>query len=123
MAQPIATHTASTSRATAEHNAILDTIQDYIDGANGNMEVLRRAYHPNSLINGQPIQALFDSVARAGETSASARIDNIDRTGAAASAKVIVEDWHGNNYVEYLHLIKQNGSWQIISKAFDHYAV
>lgn len=113
--------TRTTSNSTAEHEAILATIQDYIDGANGDLSLLDKAYHPASLINGRPIKALYDSVTRAGDTEATARIDSIDRTGRAASAKVIVEGWHGYNYAEYLHLVRHQGTWQIVSKVFDEY--
>jgi hypothetical protein len=30
--------------------------------------------------------------------------------------KVIIEDWHGINFVEFFHLIKTNGGWKISSK-------
>lgn len=49
-------------------------------------------------------------------------IDFIDITGPVASTKIIIENWHGNQYVEYLQLLKFPGTgWQIISKAFDGY--
>ncbi|WP_297863262.1 nuclear transport factor 2 family protein [uncultured Acidaminococcus sp.] len=107
---------------TKEYNAVRRTIDDYIEGANGDMVRLKRAYHKNALINGMPIQALFDSVERNGRTNATGRLDYLDISGQAASAKVIIENWHGNQYVEYLQLLKfpQTG-WQIISKAFDGY--
>ncbi len=79
--------------------------------------------HPeiHRLINGAPIEALFRSVEHYGETHATARIDYLDISGIAGVAKVIVEDWHGQDYVEYLQLLKENGRWTIISKAFDSY--
>lgn len=100
---------------------VRETIQKYIDGANGDLKVLKEAYHKKALINGNPIEALFRSVERYGETHATARIDYIDVSGHAGMAKVIVENWHGQDYVEYLQLLKENGTWTIISKAFDDY--
>lgn len=109
-------------RMTKEYNAVRQTIDDYIQGTNGDMTRLKRAYHKNALINGMPIQALFDSVERNGKTQATGRLDYLDISGQAASAKVIIENWHGNQYVEYLQLLKFPGTgWQIISKAFDGY--
>lgn len=99
-----------------------ETIQKYIDGANGDLKVLKEAYNEKALINGNPIEALFRSVEYYGQTQATARIDYIDISGHAGMAKVIVEDWHGEDYVEYLQLLKENGRWTIISKAFDTYA-
>lgn len=109
-------------RMTKEYQLVRATIQDYIDGANGDMERLKRAYHKDAIINGMPIQALFDSVERNGKTQAEGRLDYLDIRGRAASAKVVIEDWHGNDYVEYLHLLKfPDTGWQIISKVFDGY--
>lgn len=100
---------------------VRETIRKYIDGANGDLKVLKEAYHEKALINGNPIEGLFRSVEYYGETHATARIDYLDISGAAAMAKVIVEDWHGQDYVEYLQLIREKGKWSIISKAFDSY--
>lgn len=108
-------------RVTQEYEAIKNTIQNYIDGANGDMELLKIAYHEDATINSQPIQNLFASVLHNGKTNAVGRIDSIDITGNVASAKVIIENWHGNNYVEYLHFLKYRNTWKIVSKVFDVY--
>lgn len=108
-------------KSTQEQEAVLAVIQKYVDGANGDMEVLRQAYHESAIINANPIENLFLSVERNGKTNAQARLDYLDINGHAASAKVIIEDWHGYNYVEYLHLFKSETGWQIVSKVFDVY--
>lgn len=112
---------AETLQTSREMALARETIQKYIDGANGNLKVLKEAYSEKALINGEPIEALFRSVEYYGETHATARIDYIDISGHAGMAKVIVENWHGQDYVEYLQLLKENGRWTIISKAFDAY--
>lgn len=110
-----------TTKQYKEIEKVKETIQKYIDGANGDLKVLKEAYNEKALINGAPIEALFRSVEHYGETHATARIDYLDISGIAGVAKVIVEDWHGRDYVEYLQLLKENGRWTIISKAFDSY--
>lgn len=85
------------------------------------MELLKQVFLPTAIINGSPIEALYRSVERYGQTHATARIDYLDVSGHAGMAKVIVEDWHGQDYVEYLQLLKEDGRWTIISKAFDTY--
>ena len=107
---------------TKEMTEARETIQKYIDGANGYLKVLKEAYSEKALINGRPIEGLFRSVGYYGGTHATARIDYIDISGHAGMAKVIVENWHGQDYVEFLQLLKENGRWTIISKAFDGYA-
>ncbi len=79
------------------------------------------AYHTNATINSQPIQRLFETVAHNGKTDAVGRIDSVDIIGRLASTKVIIEGWHGYNYVEYLHLLKTGSTWEIVSKVFDVY--
>lgn len=29
---------------------------------------------------------------------------------------MVIEDWHGYNFVEYMHLIKEAGTWKITSE-------
>lgn len=107
--------------STQEYNALMETIRKYVDGANGDLDTLREAYHQDAIINARPIVNLFNSVERNGKTNASSRLDYLDFNGHAASAKVIIEDWHGYAYVEYLHLLKTDGTWKIVSKVFDAY--
>ena len=103
---------------TKEMTEARETIHKYIDGANGDLKVLREAYNERALINGRPIEGLFRSVEHYGETHATARIDCIDISGHAGMAKVIVEDWHGQDYVEYLQLLKERRSlWSIMFTA------
>ena len=48
-----------------------------------------------------------------------AKIITIDYNGNAAYAKLIFNNWHGVNYVDYLVLHKTNGQWKIYGKAYD----
>lgn len=99
-----------TTKQYKEIEKVKETIQKYIDGANGDLKVLKEAYNEKALINGAPIEALFRSVEHYGETHATARIDYLDISGIAGVAKVIVEDWHGQDYVEYLQLLKETAA-------------
>ncbi|MDU8924945.1 nuclear transport factor 2 family protein [Pasteurellaceae bacterium LIM206] len=108
-------------QSTRTHHDVMATIQKYVDGANGDLDVLKQAYHKAATINTHPIENLFNSVARNGKTNATARLDYLDIHGKAASAKVVIEEWHGYRYVEYLHLLHTADGWQIVSKVFDEY--
>ena len=72
---------------TKEMTEARETIQKYIDGANGDLKVLREAYNERALINGRPIEGLFRSVEHYGETHATARIDSAIRTKQASMLK------------------------------------
>ena len=77
-----------TTKQYKEIEQVKETIQKYIDGANGDLKVLKEAYNEKALINGAPIEALFRSVEHYGETHATARIDYLDISGIAGVAKV-----------------------------------
>lgn len=104
------------SQTTKDYKDIEKVIQTYTESGNGNLEALRSAFLPSAIINGSPIQELYDIVAERGETHSTSHIDFIDITGPVASTKIIIEDWHGANFVEYFHLLKTSEGWKISSK-------
>lgn len=106
---------------TQQYKQIEKVVQDYVEGGNGNVDLLKKVFLPTAIINGMPIQELYDIVEKRGHTDSTGRLVSLDIANGVASAKVIIEDWHGQDYVEYLQLIKENGQWSIISKAFDAY--
>lgn len=103
---------------TQEYNAVIEVLQKYLDGTNGDVELLKQAFHADAIINGRPIQALYDAVTRKGQTNSTSRIDYLDIVGNVASARTVIEDWHGYDFVEYQHLIKDRTGWKITSKTY-----
>ena len=104
--------------STEEYAAVVATLQKYLDGTNGDVELLKEAFHEDAIINGRPIQALYDDVERRGQTNSTNRIDYLDIVNRVASARTVIEDWHGYNFVEYQHLVKGPDGWRITSKTF-----
>ncbi|MCI6084704.1 MAG: nuclear transport factor 2 family protein [Selenomonas sp.] len=109
-------------RTTQQYKAIEKVIEDYVTGTNGDVDLLKeKVFLPTALINGSPIAELYEIVKERGETHSTGCIDWADIQNGVASLRVLIEDWHGQDYVEYLQLLKENGRWTIISKAFDSY--
>ena len=104
------------SRTTQDYKLIEEVMKNYVDGANGDLELLRSTFLPTALINGLPIQELYDIVEERGETNADYHVELIDVVRRAANVKIIVKDWHGYNFVEFFHLVKMNDDWMITSK-------
>jgi hypothetical protein len=104
------------SQTTQDYREIEKVIQTYTAGGNGDLEALRSVFLPSAIINGSPIQELYDIVTERGKTDSTSHIDFIDITGPVASTKIIIEDWHGANFVEYFHLLKTMEGWKISSK-------
>lgn len=104
------------SQTTQDYREIEKVIQTYTAGGNGDLEALRSVFLPSAIINGSPIQELYDIVTERGKTDSTSHIDFIDITGPVASTKIIIEDWHGANFVEYFHLLKTMKGWKISSK-------
>lgn len=101
-----------------DYNEIVAVLQKYLDGTNGDVELLKEAFHKAAIINGYPIQGLYDAVERNDQTHSTSRIDYLDIVGNVASAKTTIENWHGNNFIEYQHLIKGTEGWKIIAKTY-----
>lgn len=103
---------------TEDYNAVIEVLQKYLDGTNGDVALLKQAFHDNAIVNGRPIQALYDAVERKGRTHSTSRVDYLDIVGNVASARTVIEDWHGYNFVEYQHLVKDRNGWKITSKTY-----
>lgn len=101
-----------------DYEEICKVAQLYIDGGNGDSSIMKPAFHKNATINGDPIQTLFDYVDKVGKTDSRAVVDVLDVTNDIASIRITMEDWHGQNFVDYHLLRKDADGWKIIAKVF-----
>ena len=101
-----------------DYEDIIKTVKLYTEGGNKNSSIMKPAFHEKAIINGEPIQTLFDAVDKAGETNAQTRIDVLDVVNDIAVVRVVMENWHGSNYVDFHQLMKTENGWKIISKVF-----
>jgi hypothetical protein len=121
------------STSIAEFEAVRKTVNKYGEGiTNGDIALLRSAFHPKAMMYGcssdsvmmVEIEGLFSYVA-AQEAPATTgeqhrcTITKIDITGQAASVEVVQENCYGVDYVNYFQLLKIEGQWLIVSKAYD----
>lgn len=118
-----------TDQETADAKKI---IEQYVDGCRrGDLELLKSIFHPDAqmagflggeLLYGGP-GPFFDAVsqnpppANAGEPY-SADISDVKVTGNVAQATLTESGFLGMNFVDYFHLLKNEGRWQIVSKTF-----
>ena len=108
---------AEMGKTTENYKQIEKVIADYVESGNGNVELLKSVFLETAIINGSPIEELYQIVEARGETHSTGRIDMLDIQNGVASAKVIIENWHGINFVEFFHLIKTRQGWKISSKS------
>ncbi|MBR0260795.1 MAG: nuclear transport factor 2 family protein [Selenomonadaceae bacterium] len=101
-----------------DYEDIRKVAQLYIDGGNGDSSIMKPAFHKNATINGDPIQTLFDYVDKVGKTDSKAVVDVLDVTNDIAAIRITMEDWHGQNFVDYHLLRKEADGWKIIAKVF-----
>jgi hypothetical protein len=111
--------------------AIERVVQLYIDGANGEVDKLEEAFHPDARMFGHigpmdtyvPIQGFFkmvaDSPGMAGPNYR-ARITSIDVVGDAAVAVLTEEDYLGCDFVNFFSLARIDGRWSIVNKTYAH---
>lgn len=116
-----------------ELQAITDTINLYIDGLHtGNIETLRQAFHPKAMMYGissksvtiVEIEGLYGFVSANNPPSKTGEahqcfITCIQHAGNAASVEMIEESAYGSDYTNFFQLLKIDGKWLIVSKAYN----
>ncbi|PWJ21901.1 nuclear transport factor 2 family protein [Jannaschia seohaensis] len=120
---------------TNERDAIERVVKDYLEGMiYGQRALLERAMHPQCMqaghFNGTYeffdretfIRSLEGEEAAEPGTPYVSEILSIDLTGDVAVVKV-ADECFGTRFSDYLTIIKHEGDWQIVMKAFfDHSA-
>ena len=104
-----------------DYQEILAAIGRYVGGMNSGSEMMKTAFHANAIINANPIQVLYDVIDKKGKTEPAERIDILDVVGDMACARVVLENCHGNNYIDFLQLLKTDDGWKIVSKVYQQY--
>jgi hypothetical protein len=124
------------SRGMNAQNAELDTTEAaieevlmwYIDGtANGDPEMVRRAFHPDfklyhvtdqDSLRIRSGQAYIDNIKPGEKNNRQGRIISIDyeKDAAMAKAEIIVPGWR--IFTDYFLLLKYEGSWKIVQKSY-----
>ena len=115
----------------AEHEEVRRIVQLYIDGANGDVEKLKEAFHPTAHMHGEigslglksyyPVQNFIDMVAeKPGMAGANykAYVRNIEISGDAGVAVLVQTDYLGCDFIDYLSVAKVDGRWWIVNKTF-----
>jgi hypothetical protein len=106
-------------------------IQLYIDGADGDVEKLKAAFHPDALMMGHigamdtyfPIGEFFKMVeAQPGMAGPNykAYVRTIDLAGDAGVAVLVETDYLGCDFVDYFSVARIGGRWWITNKTYAH---
>ncbi|NER11827.1 nuclear transport factor 2 family protein [Leptobacterium flavescens] len=113
----------------SEKEQITETLNTYIEGfTKGKSELLKEAFYPDSNLHftdtrngGDKLRVItgknFIKNARPRE-GATARITQIDYDTNAAMARIEIVIPNQVTYTDFLLLLKYEGSWKIIQKAF-----
>lgn len=111
----------------AEREAILRTIDAYIDGGRaGSGEVMKQAFHEGATIYtataGGPIQLLFDLVdGKPAAKDIPYTVANLEVAEDIAMARVEIDNWGGVRYTDMFTLVKTGDGWKIVSKVSHKY--
>ena len=121
--------TAATAHTQSDDAEVRACIEFYFRGhATGDGENYKRAFHPDAKLffirDGKVTQwTLEEYVGRASgkpapdEAKRKRRIENIDITGNAATAKIILE-YPDVTFTDYMSLLKIGDEWRIVNKTF-----
>jgi len=111
------------------HQEIVDCVAHYIESAvTGKSGPMRSVMHPDAQIVGYldgelmdgPMQILYDYVDEsepAGDKLSWA-VTSVEESNGAATARVVINDWHGYYFNDFFALVKHEGKWTIINKVF-----
>ena len=116
-----------------ELQSILKTANLYIEGARtGNVEMLRSAFHSKAMMYGisennttiLEIEGLYSYVAANNPPAKTGEphqcfITAIHYAGNAAFIEMVEESSYGFDYTNYFQLLKIEGKWLIVSKAYN----
>lgn len=117
----------------AEFEAVRKTVDKYGEGiTRGDIALLRSAFHPKAMMYGcngdsvmmVEIEGLFSYVASQESPESTGEkhrchITKVDVQGQVANVEVVQENCYGVNYINYFQLLKVEGQWLIVSKAYD----
>jgi hypothetical protein len=120
----------SPTQSEGEHAALVAVARDYLDGMFYPDETkLRRAFHSHCLLVGNyrgrlefnPLKTFVKLVMEGPASAAGApyhvEIDVLQVAFDIAVVK-IVDDWLGERFTDYLTMLKHDGKWSIVNKAF-----
>jgi hypothetical protein len=115
------------------HHDILQQLQVYLEAIyNGDVKELGSTFHPAALlfaeVRGEIVQKTLEAYLQGVGTRKSPASQNepygmsilsVEVVGKMASAKVRVK-MSGNNYYDFLSLLKVDGQWLIVNKLYTH---
>jgi len=104
-----------------DYEEILTVINQYLEGGNISGEEAKKAFHPNATVNAEPAQVLFDVIDEAAPGKSVARADILDVVEDIACARIVMEICNGKNYIDFLHLLKTDDGWKIVSKVYTEF--
>lgn len=120
---------ASAQQTSSDTDAVKVPLNYYLQAqATGNAEFVRKAFHKDARImsfrgdkfNSMTVDefvALFNGKAAADEAKRTRSIASVDVSGNAAVAKIVL-DYPTVRFVDYMSLLKIDGEWKIVNKAF-----
>ena len=123
----------ATAKTQSEHDAILKTLQLYIDGCKqGSSEVMRPAFHPQASFFGYAgnqlavgAEFLFDWIDRNGPApDIESRVVSVDTAESIAVVRLEVANFSGKLAGSGVHMsdiftsLRMPEGWRIIQKAF-----
>lgn len=94
----------------------------------GDPEFIRKAFYPDAKIMSfregklssmrvEEFSALFTGTPAKDETQRKRKIESLDVSGTAASAKIVL-DYPAVKFTDYMNLLKIDGEWKIVNKSF-----
>lgn len=116
--------------AAGETEAARIPLENYINAhATGNPEFIRKAFFPDAKIMAfrdgkllnlsvEEFASRFSGKPAADESQRKRRIDSLDLTGNAGTARIVL-DYPDATLTDYMSLLKVDGEWKIVNKVFN----
>lgn len=118
---------ANAQETTSDYSLVEQTVSYYLDGGtNNDFETLKKAFHESATMKHigkdgfkevNALEAFRKGMKPGPKSNRKTRVANIDVSGAAATAKLEIE-YPNATFIDYMTLLKINGTWKIVSKVY-----
>ena len=129
LAASLAATVSASTAPSADEAGVREALNNYLQGqATGNGDYYRKAFYPEAkllfvrdgklaAVTSEEFASRATGKPRPNEAQFKRRIDMVDITGNAAVAKIVMTEPEAD-IVDYMTLLKIDGSWRIINKSF-----
>ncbi|HLR68378.1 MAG TPA: nuclear transport factor 2 family protein [Virgibacillus sp.] len=104
------------------YKEIEEVMEKYLVGGNTSSDELRKVFHPDAVVNGGSLEdflkVIDEGIEKNGQPTSKGQVDILDVVDNIATVRITLENYHGEDFIDFHHLYKFDNGWKIVSKMF-----